>query len=599
MDNKSGWKRFQRLKFDSKKISKNARRMEAASTRHAHRFVVKKLENLRDARQHIIGWLALVTVLVVAVALQMSWYQEVYQKSVRSAGGTYAEAIIGSINTLNPLYATSTSELSSSRLIFSSLYDYDATGHLRGDVAKSIRADKNKQIYTVELRDDVYWHDGKKLTADDVVYTVGIMKDPEARSPLQRSWDDVAAKTIDDHTVQFELSGPLASFQSALTFSILPKHILGDVSPSTMRENTFGVSPIGSGPFKFRLLQSVSSGKQHKIVHLSANQDYYDGQPKVNFFEIHSYATREGVLSAAKANEVSAAVGVRKGDDKELPIGFSVKSLPVNSGVYALFNTTSPILKDISIRKALQAGTDTNLLREKTYKNAPKLDLPFIRSQITRENSSVQKPSYSPSRAKRLLDKAGWKVNPLDGIRSKKKTQLEVKIVSSKDGQYSNVVDELIRQWKELGVKVSVVEFEQSSGSQSFAESILQPRAYDVLVNELTIGGDPDVFAYWHSSQASSLGLNFSNYKNGIVDDALVSARIRSESNLRGEKYKTFARQWLNDVPAIGLYQSTVGYASSDQTYSIDDVTILPTLTDRYNNVKYWTAQNSQVYKTP
>ena len=122
MDNKSGWKRFQRLKFDSKKISKNARRMEAASTRHAHRFVVKKLENLRDARQHITGWLALVTVLVVAVALQMSWYQEGYQKSVRSSGGTYAEAIVGSINTLNPLYATSASELSSSRLIFSSLY---------------------------------------------------------------------------------------------------------------------------------------------------------------------------------------------------------------------------------------------------------------------------------------------------------------------------------------------------------------------------------------------------------------------------------------------------------------------------------------------
>jgi len=113
------------------------------------------------------------------------------------------------------------------------------------------------------------------------------------------------------------------------------------------------------------------------------------------------------------------------------------------------------------------------------------------------------------------------------------------------------------------------------------------------------IGADPDVYAYWHSSQATRLGYNFANYSSAFSDDALTSARSRSEADLRNEKYKAFAQQWLDDVPAIGLYQSVMGYAHrpSVQPY-ISDVSI-PSVSERFSDILYWSAEQSQVYKTP
>ena len=115
----------------------------------------------------------------------------------------------------------------------------------------------------------------------------------------------------------------------------------------------------------------------------------------------------------------------------------------------------------------------------------------------------------------------------------------------------------------------------------------------------MNIGADPDVYAYWHSSQVSPKGSNFSNYSNAISDDALSSARSRVEPELRNAKYITFAKQWLADVPAIGLYQSTVQYVHSRNVRSFKDSTVLVSSIDRYSNILDWSVGNRSVYKTP
>ena len=159
MDNKGSWKRFQRLRFDSKKLSRSAKRVETVTTRHARRFVTGRLASLRDIRRHVTLWLAAMTVLIAAVAVQTVWYQEGYRTHAAVAGGTYAEAMLGPVDTLDPLYAQSSAEQSASRLIFSSLYDYDQTGHLRDDLATGMKVDKTGKNYTVSLRSDAKWQD--------------------------------------------------------------------------------------------------------------------------------------------------------------------------------------------------------------------------------------------------------------------------------------------------------------------------------------------------------------------------------------------------------------------------------------------------------
>jgi len=170
--------------------------------------------------------------------------------------------------------------------------------------------------------------------------------------------------------------------------------------------------------------------------------------------------------------------------------------------------------------------------------------------------------------------------------------------VTTKNPDFEKALDSLSSQWRSLGVTLTTNIVDPNDASQNVAQDILQPRHYDVLLYQLTIGGDPDVYAYWHSSQITG-GLNFSNYKSAIADDALLSARSRIETNLRNAKYLTFTRQWLADAPAIGLYQATAQYVHTEGVHAITDGAVLVSAADRYNTVLYWTVGDQVVFKTP
>ena len=592
-----GWRQFDRLSFDSKKMSKRMKKAEGATTRHAHKFIVNRLDNIRSVRRQIIGWLVLVGCMVAAVGLQLMWFQQSYLAKAADPGGTYAEASLGPIDTLNPLFAASSAEVAASHLMFSSLYTYDKTGHLSGDVAQDIQVDPTGMIYTVKLRPGVSWHDGTLLTAKDVAFTVNLIKNPETRSPLRVNWQEVTVRALDDMTVQFQLPATYAAFPFALTFAVLPQHILKDVLPGAIRENSFSRAPVGSGPFSFRLLQTADASTGHKVVHMTASENYYKGTPKLNRFEIHAYNTQEDIMRALKTGEVSAASDVSSNSvDRINKHNYHATSHPVNSGVYTLFNVTNPILKDPVVRQALQQGTDTQAIRKELPGNAPALDLPFVSGQLTGDDVPHAAP-VNVKNAEALLDGAGWKL--VGGVRQKEAQKLTLKITTTKNDEYEKVLELLAGQWRRLGVSVTTEVIDTTNPSINFVQNTLQPRNYDVLLYELLIGADPDVYAYWHSSQGGMSGYNFSNYNNQTADTALASARSSLSSELRNAKYKTFARQWLKDVPAIGLYQPVAQYISSNHSRSIDDNTKLVSASDRYADVLYWSVNEKSVYKTP
>lgn len=597
VDEKGGWKQFQRLSFDGKKFSRRAKRAGTLTTKHAHKFVLKKLGSIRSVRQHIISWLVLIAVLITAVAVQSLWFQSGYKATAAVEGGTYAEGILGEIDTLNPLYAQTNAELSAARLLFSGLFDYDETGHLRENLAQNVTVSGDKKVYTITLRDGLRWHDGTALTADDVVFTVNLMKNPEVRAAMRGSWQDIRATVQDARTVVFTLPAPYASFPHALTFAVLPEHILGSVPSANLRENTFSISPVGSGPFTLRLLQPVDGRDTHKILHLSAWREYHRGAPRLDRFELHAYDKQDGIMRALKTGDINAAVDTG-GRNSEVPGHFAVKDHAINNGVFALFNTQSSVLKDRRVRQALQKSTDTEKLRKLLTARVHALDLPFPEYQL--ENAvAPKKPALDQNTAHALLQKAGWKLSSDGQSRLKSKTPLMLRLVTVKDSQYEVVAKALAEQWRQLGIDVQLTVFDPAASNQSFAQAVLQPRQYDVLLNELVIGGDADVYAYWHSSQAHELGLNFSNYKSSLADDILSSARVRSERNLRAEKYRAFAEQWLRDAPAIALYQPVVEYAYTSNTRSMPDDIVLPSVADRYSNILYWTAERGSVYKSP
>ena len=588
------WNRFQKLRFDKKQTLKRLRKAEAVSIRHAHKFILKRWRNVRDVRRIVITWVVAVSCLIGAAGLQLYWDRQSYQTTAGATGGTYTEAVIGPLDTLNPLFASTPAAEAVSQLVFSRLVTYDATGNLSYDIATNVEVDSRQRVYTVSLRDDVRWHDGKRLTADDVVFTVELLKDPLVRAQ-QRGWSEVIVSKKDDFTVQFTLTDAYAPFLSALDFPIIPKHVLEHVPRDAIREHSFSVSPVGSGPFGFRLLQDMDSADK-RMVHLAANTSYYRGAPKLSRLQLLVVPDESAVLTALRRNEVNSASGVTRGLIGQLPEGrYEVHTQPVQGGVYALLNNDSDILSDKMVRRALQRATDTSKIRERVG-GVPALSLPYTESHLQGEDV-YSVPGYDLKEAQRLLDAAGWKLD--NGVRKKSGKELRLSVVTTQNVDYERALEVLIGQWRQLGIIIDERVIDVNDPAQSFIQSVLQPRAYDVLLYQLNIGRDPDVFAFWHSSQAVARGLNLANYSNPVADDILTSARSGSSDALRLAKHKVFVRQWVSDAPAIGLYQSVTHTVVSNGVGGMSWQTELPSLAQRYSDVIYWTVGQRTVYKTP
>jgi peptide/nickel transport system substrate-binding protein len=596
-NDRRGWNQFKRIKLDRKQLARRVKKVEGATQRHAHRFLIRRIDNVRLVSREITIWLLVVGAMIAALGLQLLWCQSSYMTTGRVAGGSYIEGVVGKVDTMNPLYVSTGSEAAVSRLIFSSLYNYDETGSLHHDVARTMAVGGGGKEYTITIRDDVSWHDKTPLTAKDIVYTINLIKNPAVRSPLRINWLDVSVVAVNDTTVKFTLPAPYAAFPHALTFPILPEHILKTIAPGAIRESTFSRSPIGSGPFVFRLLQAADPVSNHKVVHLAANKDYYGGAPKLDRFEVHAYQDEAGVLRALKAGELSGAAGVSVTSVGDVDTSrYKLTPQPLDSGVYLLLNMNNPILKDEKVRKALQIGTDTAQLRKDIGGGVLPLDTPILMNRTT-ATELTHLPVADVKKSQALLDEAGWKVS--GSYRVKDGQQLAFTVTTTKNAEYEKSIANLEKQWQGLGIKLNRKIVDTSNVSSTFVQDTLQGRNFDILLYELALGADPDVYAYWHSSQIGQTGYNFSGYSNKAADASLASARSRLEPELRNAKYKQFVRQWQEDVPAIGLYQPVLEYVASDNVDAVHKGSKLVTEADRYANVQYWTTGSRAVYKTP
>ena len=585
-----------KLRLGYKRLALRVKHAEGATQRHASRFILRRIENVRLVMTEIMIWLAAIALLIAGLGIQYSWNSQGSKKDGAKSGGVYVEGVIGNISTLNPLLAASEPEQAASRLLFSSLYNYDVTGALHTDLAESMTV-KDDKVYTIKLRNAV-WHDGKKLTAEDVVYTINLIKNPQVRSPLRVNWLDISARAIDDSTVEFMLPAVYAGFSHALTFPVIPKHILQSVSPSSMREADFSSNPVGSGPFAVKRVQTSESTSSTDVVRMEPNTKYYGAVSTLSRLELRAYGNESLLVKAVNSGEVSAASGLSlSAADNIKSKQYSTKHWLLNKGVYLLMNNRSQTLQDARVRQALRYATDTSSIRATVGDNVARLDTPILQSQIAQKLPAA--PDYNLDKAKALLKEAGWTYNQ-GQWKGKDGRPLAVAVTTSSGrDEYKKIVDALKQQWSKLGVDVQLREIDTSSTTTSFVQSVLQPRDYDALLYELELGADPDVFAYWHSSQASASGYNFANYSNRTVDNDLVGGRSRTNSALRAAKYIQFVNQWLNDAPAIGLYQSVGSYVLNNGASIVEPRGSLNTMNDRYADVTTWSTGKASVYKTP
>ncbi len=129
-------------------------------------------------------------------------------------------------------------------------------------------------------------------------------------------------------------------------------------------------------------------------------------------------------------------------------------------------------------------------------------------------------------------------------------------------------------------------------------QTAISAHLYDILLYGISIGHDPDVYAYWHSSQARDGGVNFSEWQSSLADTSLNIARTRFDDVLRVARYRSFQSEWRRSAPAVALYQPRVNYAYHQNAHGFSSFAV-DTPAERLTNVEDWTVNNRLVEQTP
>ena len=577
---KSGRKIFKKISLFSKRVHRDGQE-------HIKENLIDHISHIKDVRLYILEWILLVTVIILFSITQAYWYLNSFAVETYTRGGTYTEATLGKINSFNPLFATTSSEETLSRLLFATLSTTDYSGHTGLGLAESIHANDTGDTWTVKLRDGLKWSDGQAITNSDVLYTIKTIQSTRIKTSFASKLVGVTVVENEQGELVFTLSSPNVFFESSLDLPILPAHILKDVSPELLLENKFSTRPTTSGAFTVNATQNIGT-EGEKIVYLTANSKYYKVTPMLDSFSIHAFTNLTDIKNAIRSGTVTATADLPSKFAQELSSSnINEYQSSVNYGVFAFFNTESTIFKDKSLRQAVRLGLNFNNLRTGLSGELP-LDYPLLDSQVDSITFPTI-PKTDVTSAKAEIERL--KVATPDLATAK------IKIVTIKGDNYlEEFANRISSQLESLGLQSSVTAYDSN---QDFALNILRPRAYDLLIYEIGLGADPDVLAYYHSLEATENGHNLSNYKNLVVNDLLLSARTTMDSQLRAAKYQKFLERWVEDVPAIGLYQTTLPYFVNRNVRAFSQENRLVTSSDRFIDIENWATKKTVKNRTP
>jgi len=581
MDSYTRFRFHQRLR----KLVHGSKKFHINTKQFSGRYLLRRTPNLKEVQRFVLGWLVIVGFGAVGLWLGFRQLNSSYLIAGPKPGGAIVEGVVGEITNMNPIFLEGNANDIASRLVFNGLVGYDQKLNLVGDLAESWQIDEAGKTYTFKLRPGIKWHDGGEFTAKDVLFTFTTIQNTSVRSPLNSSWRDVSISTPDDRTVVFTLPTPYAPFLHSLTTGILPEHLLGTAQADQVRKLQFNQQPVGTGPFKFKEL-----GLAGDEVRLVANEQYFKGRPKLDTYTVKTFKDPASLQKAYISHQINLASGFKPGDMPELQ-NITVKdinNIQLANEVLVFFNTQRPLVVEKPLRQALSQAIDTKEIVSSQNHTVEPAYGPLLPEHLGFKVELVQ-IGFDKDKAKATLDQAGWAVSD-NGIRKRGDQFLKFGLVAPDDDVYPEVTAILQRQLREVGVQLDVKLVELNELQQSY----IRPRNYDMVISEINIGADPDVHAFWHSSQVADPGLNLSQYNSGAADEALGTGRTRQQGAVRAAKYEAFLGIWRDDAPAVALFRPDFIYLAPDNLLGIN-IRHLGLPHDRFYNVQDWTVYTQPV----
>ena len=477
-------------------------------------------------------------------------------------GRTLRMAITQDEGTLTPYsYQTGYPGYELMTLIYDTLYLMDAELEPQPWLAAGTELSDDGLVYTVTLKDDLAWHDGEPLTAEDVAFTVGYFQDNLLGRFTTAAQKVTEVEAIDERTVQLTLGAPDATFlpNSLTDIPILPQHVWSEVTePNTVE------TPVGSGPYM------LVEYRADQFYRLAENPDFWGPAPA--FDEIIAPIIRDqtATFQALQVGEIDVAV---RNVSPELVERFAasddiaVAQGPGFSSTILIMNVTQGPLADPEIRRLMAGLIDYGSLVDNLLLGYGTAGPPgFLPEASPFANPATQEyERFTPEQAQQRFEELGYVVGE-DGVYvDGDGDRLEFEFLTYSDNPIRLRAAELIAQDLDAaGVDVTIRTMEREALVERVWPEfdVSQGRNYQLSMFgwSAPVTAQARLGALMHADP--SIGnLNLSGYSSSeadlLVDEAAVATEDAERRRLLGDLQEVMAR----DLPLITLFYQDGVYA--------------------------------------
>lgn len=482
--------------------------------------------------------------------------------AVAAEGGEFQEGVVGQPVFINPVIPTTQVDRDIARIVFSSVEE----------VADSIKRSKDGTTWNVRLKENIFWHDGRRLTADDIIFTLDVIQDPDSRSSLHASFQGVAAERVSELEVQFVLPNTYVFFESdhLANFRIIPKHVFNDIPIQNIKLSSFGLNPVGSGPYRVESFEKTNDGIITSL-RLKSNKEYFAGKPNIRSFVFKFYKNKEDLIRAYNLGQIDG-FGLSTAQpliENEVNIRKTTHFLK-SPRYYAVFinQSLSPVeLQELETREALTTTVDRSRIIEEV----------FI-SQAT--------PLFGPtSISKNKIDE--YDPILLEG--------LELNLTVPDEPFLIKTANILKENWEAHGATVNVLIL----SVRNLQENVFRNSDYELILFGNITKENQDLFAFWHSSRRFYPDQNLALYQNKTIDGLLEEFRKTFNTEDRFDILTKISQTVSEDVPAIFLYSPRYVYTTAPRLGGLDNSIVINTSDDRFKDINKWYVKTKRVLGTP
>ncbi|MBO8138181.1 MAG: ABC transporter substrate-binding protein [Desulfotomaculum sp.] len=424
-------------------------------------------------------------------------------------------------------------------------YKPDST-EIEPALATSWEVNEDKTEWTFHLRKDVKFHDGTPFNAEAVKFSI------ERQLPPNRT-DDMpyasfvfgpvkAVEVVDEYTVKIILKEPYAPFLANLAMCMAAPI----VSPAAVEKygDNYIEHPVGTGPFKF------VEWKRGQHIQLVANDDYWDGRPKIDKL-IFKFVKENSVrASELMTGSIDAMDGVDPNDVKTLEEnGMIVAKNPgMNINYLAFFCNKEPF-NNPKLRQAVSHAINRDAIVEHLYQGlAQKANGP-LPPFLPGYDKDLKPYEYDPEKAKQLLAEAGYP----DGLKLTLLTYTNPRPYNTVGQKLAEAIQNDLQK---VGIDVEIKAYPWAEYKKVVSPVIVEEG--DMMIyGWIGDNGDPDNFLTLLDSEEIVRSLNTAKYSNPEVDRLLEEGRREFDMDKRAEIYSELQQILVKDAPWVFISHAT------------------------------------------